>query len=125
VWFEDKQYDEWWRLQAGYHLQHTVRLSKDPCGTRTQDGRGSATSRVWPPSGLCRRANEKASLAWSKYIIVDTHAKAVQSGDAKASIEWGPSNSKGFTGVVSAWLTVGVKSCGPHISWVFRVDKLR
>ena len=35
--------------------------------------------------GYAGEPTEKASLAWSKYIIVDTHAKAVQSGDAAGS----------------------------------------
>ena len=39
--------------------------------------------------GYAGTANEKASLAWSKYIVVDTFAKAVQSGDAEAAIGWG------------------------------------
>jgi multiple sugar transport system substrate-binding protein len=33
--------------------------------------------------------NAKSGLAFSKYIIVDTYAKAVQSGDAAGSIKWG------------------------------------
>jgi multiple sugar transport system substrate-binding protein len=28
-------------------------------------------------------------MAYSKYIVVDTFAKAVQSGDAAASVKWG------------------------------------
>jgi hypothetical protein len=30
----------------------------------------------------------------SKYVICDTFAKAVQSGDAKASVEWGADQLK-------------------------------
>ena len=36
----------------------------------------------------------KASLARSKYIVVDMFAKGVQSGDAKGSIEWGAERLK-------------------------------
>ena len=39
--------------------------------------------------GYAGAGDEKASLAWSKYIIVDTFAKAVQSGDADGAIKWG------------------------------------
>jgi multiple sugar transport system substrate-binding protein len=89
-WFQDKQYDEWWRLQKGYHLQHIVRLGKDPMWT--QDPKMTAY-REQPKygrlQGYASEPNEKASLAWSKYIIVDTYAKAVQSGDAAAAIKWG------------------------------------
>jgi multiple sugar transport system substrate-binding protein len=89
-WFQDKQYDEWWRLQKGYHLQHVVRLGKDPMWT--QDPKMTAyreQSKYGRIQGFAGEPNEKASLAWSKYIIVDTHAKAVQSGDAAAAIKWG------------------------------------
>ena len=94
-WFEDKQFDEWWRLQGGYHLQHTVRLGKDPlwdkdpkmAAYRDQPKFGRLQGFAGPP-------NEKASLAWSKYIVVDTFAKAVQGGDAKSSIEWGAEQLK-------------------------------
>jgi len=44
--------------------------------------------------GYAGEPNEKASLASSKYIIVDTFAKAVQSGDAQASVEWGAEQLK-------------------------------
>ncbi len=94
-WFEDKQYDEWWRLQAGYHLQHTVRLANDPMWT--QDPKMTAyreQTKYGRLMGYAGEPNEKASLAWSKYIVVDTFAKAVQSGDAKGSIEWGAEQLK-------------------------------
>jgi len=89
-WFQDKQYDEWWRIQEGYHLQHTKRLSKDPMWDkdpkmtpfRNQPKYGRDLGYAGPP-------NEKASMAYSKYIIVDTFAKAVQSGDAAAAVKWG------------------------------------
>ncbi len=39
--------------------------------------------------GFAGDPNEKAGLAASKYVIVDTFAKAVQSGDAKDALQWG------------------------------------
>ena len=39
--------------------------------------------------GWAGASNAKAGLAFSKYIVVDTFAKAVQSGDAAGSITWG------------------------------------
>jgi multiple sugar transport system substrate-binding protein len=44
--------------------------------------------------GYAGPPNQKAAMAWSKYIVVDTFAKAVQSGDAKAAIEWGADQLK-------------------------------
>ena len=89
-WFEDRQYDEWWRLQGGYHLQHVVRLAKDPMWD--QDPKMSSyrdEPKYGRTQGYAGEPNEKASLAWSKYIVVDTFAKAVQSGDAAGAIKWG------------------------------------
>ncbi len=89
-WFEDQQYDEWWRLQRGYHLQHTVRLARDPMWDADPK---MAAYRDQPKygrlQGYAAEPNERASLAWSKYIVVDTYAKAVQSGDAAGAIKWG------------------------------------
>jgi multiple sugar transport system substrate-binding protein len=89
-WFEDPQYGAWFHLQEGYQLQATVKYAKDPMWEkdpkmtvfRDQPKYGRDLGYAGPP-------NEKASLAYSKYIIVDTFAKAVQSGDAAAAIKWG------------------------------------
>ena len=73
-WFRDDQYNAWWRLQEGYHLQHVKKSADDP---------------IWFKMGYAGPPGEKASLALSKYIVVDTFAKAVQSGDAAGAIKWG------------------------------------
>jgi multiple sugar transport system substrate-binding protein len=99
-WFQDKQFGDWWRLQEGYMLQPVVKYYDDPTWTkdpkmlpfREQPKYGRDLGYAGPP-------DEKASLAWSKYIIVDTFAKAVQSGDAKASVEWGAEQLKRTYGV--------------------------
>jgi multiple sugar transport system substrate-binding protein len=98
-WFQDEQFLPWWRLQEGYQLQHTVKLATDPMWDkdpkmspfRDQPKYGRDLGYAGPP-------NEKASLAYSKYIIVDTLAKAVQGGDAKAAIEWGADQLKRIYG---------------------------
>jgi len=94
-WFQDQQYDEWWRIQEGYHLQHVVRLEKDPMWDKDPK---MVSFRDEPKYGRAQgyagEPNEKAALAWSKYIIVDTFARAVQSEDAKASVEWGAEQLK-------------------------------
>jgi len=99
-WFQDEQYGAWWRLQEGYMLQAVTKYYNDPVWTkdpkmlpfREQPKYGVDVGWPGPP-------NEKASLAWSKYIVVDTFAKSVQSGDAKASIEWGAEQLKRAYGV--------------------------
>jgi multiple sugar transport system substrate-binding protein len=89
-WFQNKQYDEWWRTQEGYHLQPIKRLAKDPMWDK--DPKMSSfreEPKYGRTQGYAGEPNAKASLAWSKYIIVDTFAKAVQSGDAAGSVKWG------------------------------------
>jgi len=94
-WFQDKQFGDWWRIQEGYMLQPVVKYYNDPVWTkdpkmlvfREQPKYGVDVGWPGPP-------NAKASLAWSKYVVVDTFARAVQSGDAKASIEWGAEQLK-------------------------------
>ena len=89
-WFQDEQFLPWWRIQEGYQLQHVKKLENDPmwfkdpkmAPFREQPKYGRNVGYAGPP-------NEKASMAWSRYIVVDTYARAVQSGDAKAAVEWG------------------------------------
>jgi multiple sugar transport system substrate-binding protein len=94
-WFQDKQFGDWWRIQEGYMLQPVVKYYNDPTWTkdpkmlpfREQPKYGRDLGYAGPP-------DEKASLAASKYVIVDTFARAVQSGDAKAAVEWGADQLK-------------------------------
>ena len=76
-------------------LQPVVKYYNDPMWTKDPK---MAPFREQPKYGrdlgYAGPADEKAAVAWSKYIIVDTFAKAVQSGDAKGSIEWGAEQLK-------------------------------
>jgi len=94
-WFQDEQYDAWWRLQEGYHLQHVRRLASDPMWLKDPK---MTVFRDEPkygvPIGYPGPPNEKVAMSWSKYIVVDIFAKAVQSGDAKAAIEGGAEQLK-------------------------------
>ena len=99
-WFEDKQFGDWWRLQEGYMLQPVVKYYNDPVWQRDPK---MSPFREQPKYGLNQGyagpPNQKAALAWSKFIVVDTFAKAVQSGDAKAAVEWGADQLKRTYGV--------------------------
>jgi len=89
-WFQEKQYGEWFRLQEGYMLPTTKNYAKDPMWDK--DPKMSVfrdQPKYGRDIGYAGPANEKASLAYSKYIMVDTFARAVQSGDAAAAIKWG------------------------------------
>ena len=88
--FEDAQYAPWFRSQEGYLLQNTAKYAKDPMWDKDpkmtifkeEPKYGRDLGYAGPP-------NQKASLAYSKYIVVDTYAKAVQSGDAAGVVKWG------------------------------------
>ncbi|MBP1718307.1 MAG: putative sugar uptake transporter periplasmic solute-binding protein precursor [Deltaproteobacteria bacterium] len=94
-WFQDKQFGDWWRLQEGYMLQPVVKYYNDP--TWLKDPK-MLPFREQPKYGLnlgyAGPDNEKAAMAWSKYLVVNTFAKAVQGGDAKKAIEWGAEQLK-------------------------------
>lgn len=88
-WFTEK-YDEWWRLQEGYHLPHVVKYDMDPMWEKdVKMAPFKDQPKYGRDLGYAGPSNEKASLAWSKYIVVDTFARAVQSGDAAGAIRWG------------------------------------
>jgi len=89
-WFEDKQYGDWIHIQAGYQLPSTKKWAKDPMwGKDPKMYAFSLQPSIGRDIGWAGPANAKAGLAFSKYIVVDTFAKAVQSGDAAGSIKWG------------------------------------
>ncbi|MFH1083606.1 MAG: extracellular solute-binding protein [Pseudomonadota bacterium] len=89
-WFQEKQYGDWFRLQEGYILPITKNYAKDPMWDK--DPKMSVfrdQPKYGRDIGYAGPANEKASLVFSKYLIIDTFARAVQSGDEAAAIKWG------------------------------------
>jgi multiple sugar transport system substrate-binding protein len=94
-WFQDDQFNAWFRIQEGFQLPHVKKLENDPMWfkdpkmtvCREQPKYARASGHAGPP-------NDKAAMVFSKYIIVDTFAKAVQTGDAKAAVEWGAEQLK-------------------------------
>jgi len=89
-WFQPENYYKWWSIQEGYQMHHVKNLANDPVWN--SDPKMGAFRKI-PGLGRLRGfagdPNEKAGLAASKYVIVDTFAKAVQSGDAKDALKWG------------------------------------
>ena len=89
-WFDDKQYGDWIHIQGGYQLPSTKKWAKDPMwGKDPKMYAFSLQPSIGRDQGWAGPPNAKSGLAFSKYIIVDTFAKAVQSGDAAGSIKWG------------------------------------
>lgn len=98
-WFDQKQLSDWFHAQPAYRLPPTKSWANDPMWTADPKlaavGRMVNFGRVF---GYAGPLNDKAALAASKYIIVDTFAKAVQSGDAQGSIDWGAEQLKQIYG---------------------------
>ncbi len=99
-WWTDKaRFDPWIHAQGVYQLPPAKRWANDPMwssdpkyaafGREVQFGRNI---------GYAGDLNQKAALANSKYIIVDTFSKAVTSGDAAGAIKWGEEQLKQIYG---------------------------
>ncbi len=89
-WFEPKQFDEWVHLQNTYQLPPSKDWEKDAMWTK--DPKMAAVSRqskYGRTMGWAGDPGEKAALAKSKYIIIDTFARAVKDGDAAGAVKWG------------------------------------
>jgi multiple sugar transport system substrate-binding protein len=99
-WFQDEQFGPWWRIQDGYQLQPVVKYYndpiwfKDPKMTPFREQPKYGVDLGWPGP-----PNQKASLAYAKYIVVDTFAKCIQGADPKATVEWGAEELKRAYGV--------------------------
>ena len=99
-WFQDEQFGAWWRIQDGYQLQPVAKYYndpvwfKDPKMTPFREQPKYGVDLGWPGP-----PNQKASLAYAKYIVVDTFAKCVQGADPKATVEWGAEELKRAYGV--------------------------
>jgi multiple sugar transport system substrate-binding protein len=98
-WFDKKQFGDWLHAQNTYELPPVKGWESDPMWTKDPKlaafGREASFGRV---DGYAGQLNDKAALARSKYIIVDTFAKAVTSGDAAGSIKWGAEQLKQIYG---------------------------
>ncbi len=98
-WFEKKQFGDWLHAQNTYELPPTKGWANDPMWTKDPKlaafGREPNFGRV---AGYAGPLNDKAALAASKYIVVDTFAKAITSGDAAGSIKWGAEQLKQIYG---------------------------
>jgi len=99
-WFQDDQFLPWWRMQEGDRLQPVKKLADDPMWLKDPKmAPFRLQARYGVNAGYAGPPNEKSALAWSKYIIVDTYAKALQTGEAKAAVEWGAEQLKRVYGV--------------------------
>lgn len=89
-WFQPDIFVKWLESQQGYNAPPVPEYAKNPI--YTEDPKLAAYLDVVTYArnkGYAGPANQKAALSSSKYIVVDTFARAVQSGNAEEAIKWG------------------------------------
>lgn len=89
-WTDAKQFGDWIHIQDTYQIPPTQMWQNDPMWTK--DPKLAAVRddvKYGRLIGYAGPPNQKAALSSSKYIVVDTFSRAVQSGDAQAAINWG------------------------------------
>ncbi len=89
-WFQPEQYSSWLDVYEGYIIPPGPAFIEDP--VFTEDPKLAEFVKIVDigrNKGYAGPANQKAAQAAAQYIVVNTFADAVQSGDAGASIEQG------------------------------------
>ncbi len=89
-WYSTDQLTSWYEANGGYYIPaapnytslevYTADPKLAPYLNLVNYGRNK---------GYAGPSDNKAALSYSKYIVIDTFAKAVQDGDAQGAIEWG------------------------------------
>lgn len=91
-WTAPAQFRKWLEIQQGYQVAPTEYYLNDPYY--------KANPKLVPyveaakygrNKGYAGLGNEKAAEAFARYIVVDTFARAIQSGNAEEAIQWGAS----------------------------------
>ncbi len=91
-WRSPEQFRRWLEIQKGYQLTPTPFYIEDPY--YTQDPKLKPYAEVGKYGrniGYAGPTNEKAAEAFARYVVVDTFARAIQSGNAEEAIQWGAS----------------------------------
>lgn len=89
-WYSKDELVSWLQANKGYYVPASPDLTQLPL---YQDDPKLApflnSVNYGRNKGYAGPSDDKAALSSSKYIVVDTFAKAVQDGDAQGAIEWG------------------------------------
>ncbi len=85
-----EQFGRWFEIETGYNVGATNYWARHPMWERIDPALrpfrvGARASRMF---GYAGPSNAKASEAWSKYIITDMYAKAVQGIPAEEAVGW-------------------------------------
>jgi len=91
-WTQPEQFRRWLEVQQGYNLAPTPFYLNDPYYTADPKLKPYAeVGKYGRNKGYAGPGNEKAAEVSARYIIIDTFARAIQSGNAEEAIQWGAS----------------------------------
>ncbi|GIW03854.1 MAG: hypothetical protein KatS3mg059_0474 [Thermomicrobiales bacterium] len=89
-WASAEPFQAWLEAYQGYIIAPTQQFVQLPIYTEDPKLAPYAEVATYARNkGYAGPANQNAALAFSKYIIVDTFARAIQDGDAEGAIKWG------------------------------------
>jgi multiple sugar transport system substrate-binding protein len=89
-WYAPENFQAWLEAFQGYIVGPTPKYVELPIYTEDPKLAAYANMATYARNkGYAGPADEHAALAFSKYIVIDTFARAVQDGDAQDAIEWG------------------------------------
>ena len=83
-------FTSWYEANGGYYIPAAPNYTSLEVYTADPEaGPLSQSGQLRRNKGYAGPSDNKAALSYSKYIVIDTFAKAVQDGDAQGAIEWG------------------------------------
>lgn len=89
-WYSIDQLTSWLNANKGYYVPAMPDYTALPVFTEDPKLEPFLKSVNYGRNkGYAGPSDDRAALAYSKFIVIDTYAKAVQDGDADAAIEWG------------------------------------
>jgi multiple sugar transport system substrate-binding protein len=89
-WYSPEQLTSWYEANEGYYIPATPEYTE--LDVYTDDPKLAPYLELVDygrNKGYAGPADQRAALSFSRYVVIDTFAKAVQDGDAQGAIEWG------------------------------------
>lgn len=89
-WYHPDRFRAWLEAQQGYNLAPVPEYLDDPYYTDDPKLEAYADVANYARNkGYAGPSNQQAALSFSRYVVVDTFARALESGDAEGAIQWG------------------------------------
>lgn len=89
-WYHPDQFRAWLEAQQGYNLAPVPEYLDDPYYTDDPKLEAYADVANYARNkGYAGPSNQEAALSFSRYVVVDTFARALESGNAEEAIQWG------------------------------------